>query len=69
MILFLKMGLKVATFKIWYSLLDLYPESKMLKKKKSSSIGEHSVFTALQETLDVGFEIVYGLFSTFHPMS
>lgn len=42
----------------------------MLKKKgKISSIREHDVFTAFQETLDVGFEIVYELFSAFHPMT
>lgn len=67
------MCFKVTTFETWYSLLDPFPENKTLKKKKiknwHSSIGEYNVFTAFQETLDVGFEIVYGSFSAFHPMT
>lgn len=57
------MFLKVHTF-FWI----LIQKTGHLKKKKTS-FGECNVFSAFQETLDVGLEIVYGSFSAFHPMT
>lgn len=65
------MFFKVTVFEIRYIFLDPYPENRTLKKNqnKTASLGECNVFSAFQETLDVSFEIVYGSFSAFHPMT
>lgn len=68
-ILFLKMCSKVTAFETWCGPLDAYPENNTFFKNLHSSIEHCNVFSAFQETLDVSFEIVYGSFSAFHPMT